>query len=82
MSITIIYKLILSFVMGVAMHAQSAQNKYELSLQYVKKKLSYEVDVYMLINVKVFYMVIVLFLMGLARHTQITSVNLQYTVTF
>ena len=68
--------------MGVAMHAQSAQNKYELSLQYVKKKLSYEVDVYMLINVKVFYMVIVLFLMGLARHTQITSVNLQYTVTF
>ena len=68
--------------MGVAMHAQSAQNKYELSLQYVKKKLSYEVDVYMLINVKVFYMVIVLFLMGLARHTQITSVNLQYIVTF
>ena len=72
----------LSFVMGVAMHAQSAQNKYALSLQYVKKKLSYEVDVYMLINVKVFYMVIVLFLMGLARHTQITSVNLQYIVTF
>ena len=68
--------------MGVAMHAQSAQNKYPLSLQYVKKKLSYEVDVYMLINVKVFYMVIVLFLMGLARHTQITSVNLQYIVTF
>ena len=70
--------------MGVAVRAQSTQNKkYALSWKkVVKKKLSYEVDVYMLINVKVFYMVILLFLMGLARHTQITSVNLQYIVTF
>ena len=32
------------------------------------KELIYEVDVYMLINMKVFYKLIVLFLMGLARH--------------
>ena len=32
--------------MGVARHAQSTQNnKYVVSLQYLKKELSYEVDV-------------------------------------
>ena len=46
MNITVVYKLILSFFMGVARHWQSTQNKkYALSLQYLKKDLNYEVDV-------------------------------------
>ena len=35
-----------SFLIGVAMHAWGAQNnKYAVSLQYLKKELSCEVDV-------------------------------------
>ena len=46
MSITVAYKLILSFLMGVARHVESIQNnQYVVSLQYLKKELSYEVDV-------------------------------------
>ena len=55
--------------MGVGRHAWSTQNsKYAVSLKYLMKELIYEVDVYMLINMKVFYKLILLFLMGLARH--------------
>ena len=53
--------------MGVARHAYSTRhNKYAVSLQYLKKELSYEVC--MLINMKVFYKFIILLLMGLVRH--------------
>ena len=38
--------LMLSFLMGMVGHAESTQNdKYAASLQYVKKELSYEVEV-------------------------------------
>ena len=41
----IFYKMILSFVVRVARHAESTRNyKYTVSLQYLKKELSYEVD--------------------------------------
>ena len=47
MSITFFYKLILSLLlMGVSRHAQEIQNnKFAVPLQYLKKELSYEVDV-------------------------------------
>ena len=39
------YKLILSVLLGMASHAQSTQNdKYAISLQYLKKEVSDEVD--------------------------------------
>ena len=38
--------LMLSFLMGMVGHAERTQNdKYAASLQYVKKELSYEVEV-------------------------------------
>ena len=68
----------LSFLMGAGWHAWSTQNsKYAVSLKYLIKELSYEVDVYMLINMKVFYKLIVLFLMGLTRHAYVTQVKFQ-----
>ena len=47
MSSTVFYKLILSLLlMGVSRHAQEIQNnKFAVPLQYLKKELSYEVDV-------------------------------------
>ena len=37
--------MILSFVVRVARHAESTRNyKYTVSLQYLKKELSYKVD--------------------------------------
>ena len=46
MRITVFYKLIQSFLMGVASHACSTQNDmYTMSLQYLKKELSSKVDV-------------------------------------
>ena len=46
MTITVIYILILSFLIGEARYTQSIQaNTYAVSLQYPKKELSYEVDV-------------------------------------
>ena len=35
----------LSFLMDMARHTQSTQNKYAVSLQYLKKELGSEVDV-------------------------------------
>ena len=43
MNIKVSSKLMLSFLMGKARHALN--NKYAISLQYLKKELSYEVDV-------------------------------------
>ena len=46
MSITVTYKLMLSFFNFVAGYVQSSQNdKCTVSLQYLKKGLSYEADV-------------------------------------
>ena len=46
MNITGIYKLILSPLMGVARHAYiTKNNKYVMSLQYLKKELSCDVDI-------------------------------------
>ena len=71
MSITVIYKSTLSFLVGVVRHSYSAQNnKCAVSLQYLKKQLSYEV--YILHADKVFYKLIVLFFMDLAKHAAIS----------
>ena len=44
MSIKVLYELILLFLMGIVRHAESTQfNNYAVSLQYLKKELSYEV---------------------------------------
>ena len=47
-------------------------------LQYLKKELSYEVDILHADKHESLLEVMLLFLMGLARHVQITRVNLQY----
>ena len=45
-SVTAIYKMMLSFLMVVTRHVKSTQNaKYAVSLQFFKKELSFEVDV-------------------------------------
>ena len=76
---TVIYKLILSFLMVAAWYASSIQNNEDaVSLQYLKNTLSYEVEFCMRIDMEIFYNLTVLFLMGLARHAQSTQVNLQY----
>ena len=63
MSITVFYKLKLSFLMDVFRLAWSAQyNKLAASLQYLRKELSYEVDVlHIYINMKIFCKLIILF---------------------
>ena len=44
-NIRVVYKLILSFLVFVARHAQSTQNnKFAISLQYLNKKVKGEVD--------------------------------------
>ena len=49
-----------------------------MSLQHLKKELSYEVDILHADKHESLLQVMLLFLMGLARHAQITRVNLQY----
>ena len=65
--------------MSVARHAYSNQNnKYTLSLQYLKKELSYEVDILHVDKHESLLQVDSIILMGLARHVQSTQVNQQY----
>ena len=46
MSIKVFYELILLFLIGMVRHAESTQfSNYAVSLQYLEKELSYEVDV-------------------------------------
>ena len=78
MKITIVYKLIISCLMGVANDALTTQNKYAVSFQFLKKGLSYGVDVLHADKHGSLLQVGSIFLMGLARHAQITLVNLQY----
>ena len=49
-----------------------------MSLQYLKKELSYEVDILHADKHESLLQVMLLFLMGLVRQAQITRVNLQY----
>ena len=42
--IKVFYKLIVSFWVYVARHAQSIQNKFSISLQYLKENMKDEVD--------------------------------------
>ena len=42
--IKVFYKLIVSFWVCVARHAQSIQNKFSISLQYLKENMKDEVD--------------------------------------
>ena len=44
-NIKVSYKLILSFLVGLARHAQSTQdNRFAISLQYLQKEVGDEVD--------------------------------------
>ena len=52
--------------------------KSAVSLQYLKKELSYEVDVLQADKHESLLQVDSIFLMGLARHAQATRVNLHY----
>ena len=42
--IKVFYKLVVSFWVCVARHAQSIQNKFSISLQYLKENMTDEVD--------------------------------------
>ena len=78
MSITVIYKLILSFLMSVARHAKVLKiTSMQCLCNISRKNWVMKLMFCMMINMKVFYELI-LFLMGLARYAQITRVNLQY----
>ena len=61
---------------------RTQNNKFAMSMQYLKKEFSYEVR--MFVNMKVFYKLIVLFFMVLASMPkfQITRVSLQYLFDF
>ena len=64
--------------MGMARHTLNTQtNKNTVSLQYLKKELSYEVDVLHVGKHECLLQVIILFLMGLARFAQNTQASLQ-----
>ena len=65
------FKLILSFSVCVARHAQITQNnKFTISLQYLKKEVSDEVDFCKQISMKVSYKLIVWPLMVMIKHSQ------------
>ena len=78
------YKLILRFLMGMAKHSQSFQNnKFAMSLQYLKKEVRDAVDFlqadkhqsflqvdFNTLGIKISYKVILLLLMGMIKHSQ------------
>ena len=45
-------------LMAMVSHSQSSQNKFAMSLQYLKKEVKDEVDFFMQINIKVSYKLI------------------------
>ena len=67
-NIEVFYKLVLSFWVCVAKHAQSTQNnKFAISLQYLKENVKDEVDF--------LHNVILLLLICMMKHSQSTQSN-------
>ena len=59
-----------SFSMCVVRHAQITQNnKFAISLQYLKNEVSVEVDFVHQLNMKLSYKLILWFLMGMVKHS-------------
>ena len=83
MNIEVCYKLILSFWVYIAMHAQSAQNKFAYLCNISKKTWGMKLIFCLQINTKVFYNFIVSLWVCIARHVQRTqksksAISLQY----
>ena len=70
MNIKVSSKLMLSFLMGKVRHALN--NKYAVSLQYLKKELSYEVDVLHAVKHESILQADAFIFDGLGRHAQST----------
>ena len=74
-NIEVFYKLILSFWVFVARHAQSTQNKFSYLCNIFRKTLGMKLIFCLLINAKGFYQLIVSLWLCVARHTQSTQNN-------
>ena len=88
-SVKVSYKLIVWFLLGMVKHSQSSQNsEFTISLQYLIKEVTCEVDflyankhqIFLQINfitlgIKVFCKVILKLLIGMIRHSQTTQSN-------
>ena len=71
LDITVSYKVILSFLMGMIKHSQSTQsNKFAISLQYLKKEVRNGVHFLHVDKHQSFYKLALSFLMEVARHVQ------------
>ena len=70
----VFYKLILSFWVCVVRYAQNTQNnKFAISLQYLKKEVNDEVYFWHADKHQVFYKLILSFLVSVTRHAQNTQ---------
>ena len=79
----VFYKLILSFWVCVTKHLQSTQNKFAISLQYLKKDVSDENDFLHADKHKGLLQIDTMILMEVVRHSQNSqnskfSMSLQY----
>ena len=74
-NIEVFYKLIHSFWVYIARHAQSTQNyKFAISLQYLKEKVKMKLIFILQINIKVFFQIDDIILgVCVASHAQITQ---------
>ena len=73
-NIKVFYKLVVSFLLVIARHAQGAQNsRFVILLQYLKKEGRNEGDFYMQINFKLSYKLIPLILVSMIRPANITQ---------
>ena len=78
----VFYKLLISHWVSIPKHAQSTQNdKFAISLQYLKKGVRDEVDcIFMQISMEVTCKLILWFLMGMVRHFQ-SSQNSKFAMS-
>ena len=73
--IKIFYKLVVSFLLVIARLVQSTQNKFAISLQYLKKEGRGEVDFLHADKNQTSYKLILSILVEMASHTQSTQSN-------
>ena len=74
LGIKVFWKVILSLLMGMIKHCQSARsNKFAISLQYLKKEVRNGVHFLHIDKHQSFYKVALSFLMEVARHAQSTQ---------
>ena len=76
-NINVFYNLTVSFLMIIARHAQSTQNrKFASFCNISKKKGEMKLIFYIQINIKLSYILILLIVVGMVRHAQMIQNNM------